>query len=216
VHLTAEQLGVSTSLIHLDRLVDGGRLSLDFWSLLQSPAVRETVRSHIYDRYFPGQQPADMDRQMIAATIYNAERLISEAKAKFVLRNAPGGDDNCEFIRHYMFPQVVRSLYHDSCALCGVDVRVTTGATIVDAAHIVPFATSHNDDPRNGIAFCKNHHWGFDAGWFGFTDDYKLIVSGTIERSQRYFQDGDSLNLPQDAALAPAIEALRWHREAQG
>jgi len=51
------------------------------------------------------------------------------------------------------------------------------------------------------------------AIWFGFTDDYRLIVSEKIERSHRYFQDGDTLSLPHDAALAPATEALRWHRK---
>ena len=146
-------------------MVDGGRLSPDLWSLLQSSVMRDTVRSHIYERYFPSQEPAILDRKMVTAIVYNADRLIREANAKFVLRRTAGADDNGEFIRHYMFPQVVRSLYQDACALCGVDVRATTGSTIVDAAHIVPFATSHNDDPRNGIAFCKNHHWGFDAGY---------------------------------------------------
>ena len=36
------------------------------------------------------------------------------------------------------------------------------GLYIVDAAHLILFAETHDDDSRNGIALCKNHHWAMD------------------------------------------------------
>ena len=76
----------------------------------------------------------------------------------------------------------------------------------------MPFYVFHNDDPRNGIAFCKDHHWGFDAGWYTFANDYKLIVSPKLQRAMGYVTAGATLRLPADPNLAPAHEALAWHR----
>ena len=43
-------------------------------------------------------------------------------------------------------------------------MRTIDGHTAVDAAHIIPWSISHNDDPRNGLALCKLCHWSFDEG----------------------------------------------------
>ena len=53
---------------------------------------------------------------------------------------------------------------------------------MVGAAHRVPFAETHDDDPRNGIALAPTFHWALDAcrqrrrgisafhGWRDFRD----------------------------------------------
>ena len=115
------------------------------------------------------------------------------------------------YVRHSLFPGVVKSLYDESCAVCGLSVRADKGG-LVDAAHIMPFHLFHNDDPRNGIAFCKNHHWGFDVGWYAIGDDYKLIVSPQLQNGIGYVTAGALLRLPGLPKLAPAQEALAWHR----
>lgn len=46
------------------------------------------------------------------------------------------------------------------------------GHTAVDAAHIVPWSVSHNDDPRNGMALCRLCHWTFDEGLLGVSQRY--------------------------------------------
>ena len=84
---------------------------------------------------------------------------------------------------------------------------------LIDAAHILPFAKHHNDDPWNGLALCKNHHWGFDVGDFGVTDDYNIVVSKRIGESVPLVTAGIMLTLPLKFEYAPAVEALRWHRQ---
>jgi putative restriction endonuclease len=84
--------------------------------------------------------------------------------------------------------------------------------SLVDAAHIVPFAVSHNDDPRNGLALCKNHHWGFDAGWFSASDDRRVVVSGRVAEVRAFVAADMPLLIPLAEGLGPAVEALRWHR----
>jgi len=39
--------------------------------------------------------------------------------------------------------------------------------TVVEAAHIVPWSKSHNNDIRNGMALCRLCHWGLDEGMLG-------------------------------------------------
>ena len=84
---------------------------------------------------------------------------------------------------------------------------------LIDAAHILPFAKHHNDDPRNGLALCKNHHWGFDAGAFGISDDYRIVMSKRIVEKMPLVEDRNILALPTLSEYAPAVEALQWHRQ---
>ncbi len=41
---------------------------------------------------------------------------------------------------------------------------MTEDANLVQAAHIVPWARSRDDDPRNGLALTPDAHWTFDRG----------------------------------------------------
>gem|GEM_PF-5268008 len=73
--------------------------------------------------------------------------------------------------RHARFRiEVVIVAYRHTCALTGC--RMTTLGrdkmeSIVDAAHIHEFRDSRNNDPRNGLALCKNAHWQFERGLAG-------------------------------------------------
>lgn len=117
------------------------------------------------------------------------------------------------YIRHALFPRVVNGLCGYCCWVCGLGTCAQSGAAIVDAVHILPFAQFHNDDPRNGISLCKNHHWGFDRGWFGVDDRFKLIASPRVVSASKYIEQGSHVRLPAERQYAPALEALIWHRE---
>jgi putative restriction endonuclease len=121
-------------------------------------------------------------------------------------------DSDGYYVRHALFPKVVKDLYNEACAICGLNARTEVRGGVVDAAHIMPFAEFHNDDPRNGIALCKNHHWGFDCGWFAISDDYKTVVSPQLQNRLPYITPGVTLLLPSQIQYAPATDALRWHR----
>src|SRR6185369_8884301 len=64
-----------------------------------------------------------------------------------------------------------------TCALTGYRCLTSDGATIVDAAHIEPWATNQNDDPTNGLALSKNAHWMFDEGLWSADDNLRIIVA---------------------------------------
>ncbi|MCF7960213.1 MAG: HNH endonuclease [Pirellula sp.] len=99
--------------------------------------------------------------------------------------------------------------------------RVTTmgGASIIDAAHIHQLSASRNNDPKNGIALCKNTHWMFDQGLWSLDEDYRIIVSHDSceeeahnQKSLRVFQ-GSRIALPSNPKLWPDPHHLAWHRE---
>ena len=115
------------------------------------------------------------------------------------------------------FRRAIVSHYDHRCALCGTRIVTSEGHTAVDAAHIVPWSVSQNDDIRNGIALCKLCHWGFDEGLMGVSDAYAVIISRQV--AQTHNTAGALLNLadrsilgPQDKALWPHQVHLGWHR----
>ena len=95
-------------------------------------------------------------------------------------------------------------------------MRTPEGHTVVDAAHIVPFSESRNDDPRNGMALCRLCHWTFDEGLLGVNVEYVVRVSPRL-RAERNVPahlatlDGRAMLKPAERDYWPAIESLRWH-----
>jgi putative restriction endonuclease len=208
----APDLNKTYSLLQLSREFDGAFLSPDLWELLQQPGAIDALWAHLVQTCFgltPSGVPKPDTPKLLA---YEAEKLKAEAQSKFRVKKVRETSSDGYYIRHSLFPRVVKNLYEDACAVCALAVRSEQGGGIVDAAHILPFGEFHNDDPRNGVALCKNHHWGFDAGWFSVGDDYKLLVSSHLSDRASYIAPGTVLRLPTSLAYAPAPDALAWHR----
>lgn len=218
VAVSATELGHPTSIGQFQTVVDSGKFSEDLWELLQEKTAREVLRKTLLDTYFANTALEEMIADPLAA---EAERLIEEArKTRFrrtptpkVVRESDGA-----YLRHRLFPQVVADLYDHRCAVCRLGVRDNGNRTLVEAAHIQSFALFGNDDPRNGLALCPNHHRGFDAGWFTITAHYTLQVSprlrsGTKENGTDYVHEGATVQTPSNSLYAPALDALAWHEE---
>lgn len=208
--LTTKEVGYPTSLNQLISLIDGGRFASDLWELLQSRIAINALRAHLLKLYFSTTQSEVNERLPPNPIEDEIARLISEAQSKFRPNMTRAKKDDGEFVRHALFPRVVKSLYNEACAVCGLAAKVGKG-TIVDAAHIMPFSLFHNDDPRNGVALCKNHHWGFDAGWFTVTHEYKVLVSPKLQNELTYITSNVRLHLPIRAEYSPEPQALTWH-----
>jgi putative restriction endonuclease len=88
---------------------------------------------------------------------------------------------------------------------------------VVDAAHIIPWSRSKNDDIRNGMALCKLCHWAFDEGMMGVSDDYNVITSRQIAANPNVpgfllTLNGRVIIPPPDRDLWPAQQYLAEHR----
>jgi len=121
--------------------------------------------------------------------------------------------------REIRFRLNVVAAYNYTCALTGYRLTTVSGASIVDAAHIHQFSDSRNNDPRNGLALCKNAHWLFDQGLWTLSDDLRVMVatSAFTERSPDSkpiaSYDGQQLRMPGDKKLWPSPVHLAWHRK---
>lgn len=74
--------------------------------------------------------------------------------------------------RDKAFRRIVLEEYGCLCAVCrSTFVLKEDGRSYVEAeaAHIIPLPHRGPDDPRNGLALCRRHHWALDNGFFGIT-----------------------------------------------
>ena len=118
--------------------------------------------------------------------------------------------------RDKAFRELVVREYDFTCAVC--EMKFHLGDLVeATAAHIVPKQKYGTDDPRNGLALCRTHHWAFDTGIFSLNDGYEVILSPVMERAeQRNFGllalSGKPILLPHNEGMRPHPVALTWHR----
>ena len=118
--------------------------------------------------------------------------------------------------REGAFRHLVLKEYDFCCAVCETKFHL---ASLIEAnaAHIVPKHKKGTDDPRNGLALCRTHHWAFDAGIFSLDDDYRILLSSRVRQAETKNFELMSLAeqriiLPPNSILRPHPEALEWHR----
>lgn len=185
------------------------RINEEFFSLSQSAEFRLAARTILIRTYF---EPAE---QMALASLANiaiedldfSETLVRESEASY------------QRGRDVRFRLDIVAAYNYTCALTGYRVTTIDGASIIDAAHIHQFSESRNNDPKNGIALCKNAHWMFDQGLWSLDEDYQVIVAQTAfdeaTRDQKSLRDfhGTQIALPSNTNLWPDPLHLAWHRK---
>lgn len=215
VPVSTQTLGNQPTIRQLTTEIDGARLATDLWQLLQDRTSLIALRAFLLRQYFKVGM-ADVQPQIPDMPIdYEVEKLKAEAQSRFRIKTvSEAKDETGYYVRHALFPRVVKEIYRNACAVCALSVH-TESSALIDAAHIMPFDKFHNDDPRNGIALCKNHHWGFDRGWYSISDEYRVLVSSKLLDSLTYITAGVPLQLPDNILYAPDLSALAWHRESK-
>ena len=202
----------------LREVVAYASLDAPLFLLLTNAVDRETIRQTLIRTYFPEHQ--DRIESLIAETqqigAYR-ESLIDEVELPFSTRKPKASSRAGTKIRSAGFRQAIMQLYNYTCAACELRIVTMDGESATDAAHIIPFRVSKNDDVRNGISFCKLHHWAFDRGLFSLGEAYQIIVSDLMsdQRPTEWrlteLQDKPIL-LPDRIQLSPAQDAMTWHR----
>ena len=150
---------------------------------------------------------------------FQYSRILAEAAHSLPAAEKVFPGDYKAAARDQGFRRAIVLHYDHRCAFCGTRIVTAEGHTVVDAAHIVPWSVSQNDDIRNGMALCKLCHWSFDEGLVGVSEGYAVIVSRQLGLSHNV--PGVLLELsdreirgPEDRALWPDQGHLGWHRKA--
>jgi len=119
-------------------------------------------------------------------------------------------------VRSELFQRDVRTAYKRLCALCGGSLVTPSEQYEVEAAHIIPRKENGSNDPRNGLALCRSHHWGFDRHLWTLRPDFHVLIPNQVAlvtlNSPLLAHRGSKLRLPKDNRLEPAALALEYHR----
>jgi hypothetical protein len=126
-------------------------------------------------------------------------------------------------LRSRGFRQAIIENYDYRCCVCGLRIKTPDFQSWeVEAAHIVSHTHNGKDDIWNGLALCHLHHWAFDVGWFSIADDYKLLISPSLNKLPCDFGKSDFFEnsmienkpilLPENKFLYPHKKSMEWHR----
>jgi len=119
--------------------------------------------------------------------------------------------------RSIVFRETVHEIYNYTCSACGVSLKSPQGYVEIDSAHVVPRNYGGSDDARNGIAFCKRHHWAFDLGLFSIDKKRQIIVPDIVKiiPQNKVLSDLSGIRIRESSVenLVVSEEALEWHRE---
>ena len=203
----------------LREIVASASLDDDLFVLLTVPDDREVLRQTLIRTYLPD------FKQVIEGLLAETEQisayreeLLQRVEHTFSIQKSIESTETEEPIRTAGFRQAIMGTYNYTCAVCQLYILTLDGESVTEAAHIIPFSESYNDDVRNGISLCQLHHWTFDKGLISLDRNYEVIVSelmlerGPIEWLLTTLR-GKSILLPEHNEFYPAQEALAWHRE---
>jgi putative restriction endonuclease len=184
-------------------------LDHELFALLHDRASRAELREVLISRYFAAQRARVVVIAEKESEIADYQRRLDEGDRIAECADVP------EAVRDTAFSRVVRRAYDYRCAACGIRVVLEGGLYIVDAAHLIPFAESHDDDPRNGIALCKNHHWAMDRNLIAPGTDRIWHVLPSLDdrlegQRELILLNGRSILLPHEARYHPKDDALLW------
>ncbi|MBF2086289.1 HNH endonuclease [Thermoleptolyngbya sp. C42_A2020_037] len=199
----------------LREVVKYAYLDKELFEYLQEPANRLRFSEVLIQTYFP--KEAQQFEGIQGRDELEDIQLRLFEKGGAVYDTSDLKDEERAYVRDTAFRRNVVRLYQHQCALCRLKIVSSNNQTIVDGAHIKPFAEFRDDRFDNGLSLCKNHHWAFDRGWFSIDDNYRVIVcSDRFEeesppglRSLKDFHQ-EPILLPEQHQ--PRVEALQWHR----
>ncbi len=202
----------------LRKMISHASLDEELFTLLIQPLEREILRKTLIDKYFLNLtneiQSVISEEQQISG--YSKE-LLDYVQHDFSTKLEEPIESEKK-IREPGFRRTIMRIYDYTCAVCKLQIITLNGESVTEAAHIIPFNKSNNDDVRNGISLCKLHHWAFDRYLFSIDESFKIIVSELMtERGPTEWMlktlNGKTILLPEQKELCPDQSALAWHRE---
>lgn len=203
-----------TTVNKLKEFTLGASFDDELFDLLKFKENRDRLRIMLIEKYFaPEARPLLLEQSELNDQAYRYSlKLLSESSA-----NKINSDNIKPAARSQGFRIAVVKTYAHRCTTCGIRILTADGHTIVEAAHIVPFSVSRNDDPRNGLCLCRSCHWNFDEGMVGISNKYEVLTSPQLTAfdnlpSYMLPLKGRGIIHPVDEKFMPDSLSLEWHR----
>lgn len=191
-------------------------LAPDLFGFLHDPIARTALMDDLLEHWFPFQ------REQLEAAMHQETGIHAYMRELWQRAEAPPVRQKTEVppekTRDPAFSRVVREAYDFRCAASGWRIVLPDGCPMVEAAHLIPFSESQDDDPRNGIALSPTFHWALDRFLIAPGPDYKWHVSPVLDsrirdNAELLEFEGRTLLLPKKEKLWPKTEALEWRME---
>jgi len=217
--ITPALINSTSSVSYLRKYALGAKVEGGLFAVMLSADGRSALRETLLKSCFSAEARASLEEQAaINAQAYNYSVELEKISHGPLVEKVLLQEDYRTVARDQGFRRVVVTTYDHRCALCGVRIITPEGHTVVDAAHIIPWSRSHNDDIRNGMALCKLCHWAFDKGMMGVADTYAVITSRQIGADPNVpgfllTLSGRLIITPKDRELWPAQQYLSEHRK---
>jgi len=212
-----ENLTTARSHKEITENIEYATLDQPLFELLQNDYAQDVLSETLSDQLQRGHSElkAMMSHLTTLGNISRYERIlrqggkVTDLKAKDVTANPS------QLVRDPAFRRVVTQAYDYRCSATGLRLLLPDGAAMVEAAHLIPFSESHDDDPRNGLALTPNMHWALDRNLIAPTPSFIWRVSNQIDDRVPDFRELSRLNerklfLPPQSSLWPKREALEW------
>lgn len=208
--------GSIRSFANLKETIAWAEIDSELFDLMCRPESREALRTAILNNYFPstksnyqrdkayeGNYLKQLEQEILDSAVNNQANMVEEEEVLYLRGSA--------------FRKAVPRAYGFSCAISGMRV-IAAEISMVDACHIIPFSTSHDDTIGNGIALCPNLHRAFDRHLISISDDYRVQLKlDFVEAVESDYSikkyEGRQLLLPADQKHWPSKANLTWHRE---
>lgn len=210
--ITPAIINNTSSVSYLRKYALGAKLDEGLFRIMQSGEGREALREALLRSTFSPEAAALLREQsVINREAFDYSRLLEEKAHLPLVKEMVEADNFRPAARDQGFRRLVVSTYDHRCALCGIRIVTPDGHTVVEAAHIVPWSKSRNDDIRNGMALCPTCHWGFDEGMLGVSDSYTVITSRAIGIDPNV---PGLLSMLSGRGIIPPTEREHWPAQA--
>ena len=206
-----------SSMTRLREVCAGASMDVALFQLMCNPETREQLRAVLINTYFAKEiHPVLYEQGIINYEANEYSKLLLKVAEKI---DSFGEDSKKEQrIRDQGFRKAIINLYNHRCALCGIRMLTPEGHTVVEAAHVIPWSQSQDDNPTNGMALCRLCHWSFDEGLMSVGKDYDVMVSKRVRLDQN--MPGHILTLtdrlifkPEQETYWPGLNNLKRHRD---
>ncbi len=201
--LVLDAMSTARSFGIIEENIDYAYLDDELFKLLGEASARNELRDVLIARWFGSY--SDQVHHLVSQDKYESklrESVETEMKEEPVQYNSP--------IRDTAFRRVVTEAYDYRCAATGVRIIIPGEIILVQAAHLIPYADSRDDDPRNGMALTPDLHWALDRNIISPGPDMKWHVSGLVDK--RIADNRPLLDLADKDILLPKDKRF-WPRE---
>lgn len=216
--ITSSVINNTSSVSYLRKYALGARMDDDLFGLMATTDGREALKETLLRSCFSEQAQAALREQSgINTEAFDYSRLLEEKSHLPLVKEILETEIYRAPARDQGFRRIIVTTYDHRCALCGIRIVTPEGHTAVEAAHIVPWSDTQNDDIRNGMALCKLCHWAFDKGMLGVSSTYHVVTSKAIALVPNYAGPlqtlhGRGIIPPKEETHRPAQHFLAVHR----